>query len=220
MKARIMRLLGFLCAVIMIVGCSVPASAEGTVTYDGNAKDFIFAPGSRYSPDDLFEAFKDVMPGDSLTQNITVRNRSSRKVKVKIYIRSLGAKEGSEEFLSQLRLKVTKSENNTMGYMFDAAAEETAGLTDWICLGTLYSGGRVNLCVTLNVPITLGNAFQDAVGYIDWQFRVEEFPVDPDDPNPPFTGDDRGLMFWMVFMVASGSVLIVLFRKNRKKQKA
>ena len=107
-------------------------AADGKVTYSGNAGDFVFEPGSDQSLTDLFPNFKGVMPGDSLTQKITVKNDADDKVKVKIYIRSLGAHEDSVDFLSKLGLKVAKSEENKMAYMFDAAASEPAQLADWV----------------------------------------------------------------------------------------
>lgn len=168
-------------------------AADGKVTYSGNAGNFVFEPGSEHSLTDLFPNFKGVMPGDTLTQKITVKNDADNKVKVKIYIRSLGAHEDSVEFLSQLGLKVSKSEENKMAYMFDAAANETAQLTDWVCLGTLYSGGEVNLDVTLNVPTSLDNEFQNKIGYLDWEFMIEEFPIEEGDPKPPQTGDNSNM---------------------------
>ncbi len=189
-------------------------TANGSVTYNGASGDFIFAPGSEYSPTDLFPNFKDVMPGDSLTQAITVRNDESKNVKVKIYMRSLGANEGSEVFLSQLNLRVEKAEENVMAYMFDAAANETADLTDWVCLGTLYSGGEVNLNVVLNVPVTLDNRYQDRIGYLDWEFMIEELPVEPDDPSAP-TGD-TGLTLWIMMAIGSLFVLFLLLLWKRK----
>lgn len=194
----------------LMLSLAVPASA-GSVTYSDNAGEFIFEPGSAYSPTDLFENFKKVMPGDYLTQNITVRNRADNEVKVKIYIRSHGAQEGSEDFLSMLHMTVRIPEDNTMGYMFDAAADETAQLTDWVCLGTLYSGGEVDLEVVLDVPVEMGNEHQDAIGYLDWEFRIEEYPVDPDDPKPPSqTGDKApiGPVIWI--MAGSGVCLVIL----------
>lgn len=116
------------CIIFILLLCfSLPTMAkESSVTYAGDSGEFIFTPGSSQSPTDLFPAFKDVMPGDTLTQNITVRNEASKKVKVKIYLRALGAQAGSEGFLSQLGLKVRAASDNTMAYMFDSAASETA----------------------------------------------------------------------------------------------
>ena len=161
--------------VVIVALCSVLSvnAADGKVTYSGNAGDFVFEPGSEHSLTDLFPNFKDVMPGDTLTQKITVRNDAENDVKVKIYIRSLGAHEDSVEFLSQLGLKVQHSEENEMAYMFYAAANKKAQLSDWVCLGTLYSGGEVNLDVLLDVPVELDNEYQNKIGYLDWEFMIE-----------------------------------------------
>ena len=209
------RILTLILAVLLLA--TTVSAAEGNVIYDGITQEFIFQPGSEYSLTDLFPNFKDVMPGDKLTQTITVRNDQSHQVKVEIYIRSLGAHEESQEFLSQLKLTVAKSEDNSMAYMFDAYADETAQLTDWVCLGMLYSGGEVNLDVTLEVPVTLGNEFQDSIGYLDWEFMVIEYPVEESDPEPPKTGDDTNLALpiaGMVLCVAGIAVLLILMKRK------
>ncbi len=194
---------------------ALPASAS-TVTYSGDSGNFIFEPGSEHSPTDLFFLFKDVMPGDSITQKINVTNKASNKVKVKIYLRSLGAQDGSEEFLSKLSLKVNPSEQNEAPYMFDAAANQTAGLTDWVCLGTLYSGGSVDLDVVLNVPVELDNADQKKIGYIDWEFMVEEYPIEQTDPTLPDTSDNSQIYLWIA--IAAGSVLLIIVLVLLKKK--
>lgn len=209
----------FLC-VCVLLSCITAVSAEnGNVTYSGDAGKFIFAPGSSYSPTDLFPNFKDVMPGDSIAQPITIKNDASNKVKVKIYMRSLGAHEDSAEFLSKLHLRVEKSENNTMAYMFDAAANETAQLTEWVCLGTLYSGGEVNLNVILDVPVELDNAYQQQIGYLDWEFMIEEYEIEPTDPEPPKSGDDASLWLWAGLGIMSlGAILILLFARKHQRE--
>ncbi len=194
----------------------------GNVTYSGDAGDFIFTPGSDYSETDLFTNFKDVMPGDSITQKILVKNEASNKVKVKIYMRSLGAydDEMSQKFLSQLSLRLKKSEENSMAYMFDAAASESASLTDWVLLGTLYSGGEVNLDVTLTVPVSLENNYQKNIGFLDWQFMVEEFPIEDSDPKPPNAGEKIGSGIYMALGVAvcAAATLIIIPLARRKKK--
>ena len=216
MKKIISMLISLLVVTAMTCGLSICAYAAGTVTYSADSSKFIFEPGSSHSPTDLFTEYKGLMPGDSVRQDITVKNDSSYGVKVKLYVRSHGAHEDSVDFLSKLHLTVAKSENNEMAYMFDAAADQTGGMTDWVYLGTLYSGGEVNLILNLDIPIELGNEYQDAIGYINWEFKAEELPIDPDDPKPPQTGDNSNLYLYAMLASVSGIALVILIPKRKK----
>ena len=106
-----------------------------------------------------------------------------------------------------------------MAYIFDAAASETAQLTDWVCLGTLYSGGEVNLNVILDVPVELDNMFQQHIGYLDWEFMIEEYEMEPTDPEPPKTGDDFSAWIWLGLVVVSLCALIILLFVWKRKEK-
>ena len=200
---------------LMLLVSVVPEvqAASGNVTYGGRSKKFIFEPGTRYSPTDLFPNFKDVMPGDSISQRIYVKNKASNKAKIRIYIRAKGAHEDSEEFLSQMNLTVEKKSDTIM---FDAPADQKAQLTKWTYLGTLYSGGETELKVTLDVPVEMDNRFQNAVGYLDWEFMVEEYPVEISDPQMPQTGDI--IARYVTVMLLSGGGLLILFFLYRKKK--
>lgn len=214
------KLLILLTVLALVLSLPFSANAEGgTVTYEKDAGDFVFAPGSEHSLTDLFTEFKDVMPGDTLKQKITVKNDASKKVKVNIYIRSLGAHKDSKDFLSKLKLRVNLSEDNGMGYMFDSTADSKGQLEDWMCLGTLYSGGEVNLDVMLDVPVELDNTYKNQIGLLDWEFKVEEFNIEPTDPKPPQTGDDSGLVLSAaVAMISVMAIFILVLTKRKNKQ--
>ncbi len=214
MKKLTKRFPALLLTLVMIMGMSVTAFAAGTVTYNGNAEKFIFEPGSGYSPTDLFTDFKGVMPGDSITQKVQIKNDVSNHVKVKLYMRALGAAEGAD-FLSKLHLKVAQDGN---AERFDAPANQTAQLDDWVYLGTFYSGAQVDLQVTLDVPIELGNDYQETIGYLDWQFKAEELPVEPSDPKAPQTGIPSHMGLWFTLVCTSGGAVIALGMHLGKKR--
>ena len=209
------RFITFLCMLSILLSMAATVSAAGSVTYVGGAEKFIFAPGSDHSPTDLFSDLKNVMPGDSITQQVQITNKASNGVKIKLYIRSLGAQEGTDEFLSQMKLTVKQTGDSIM---FAAPANETAQLTDWVYLGTIYSGGVITLDVTLDVPITMGNEFQNQIGYIDWEFKIEELPIEPTDPEPPKTGDTSNIHVYAGMMLLSLLAMIILLLAGKEKK--
>lgn len=209
------RFITLLMAFTLVFSLGMTANAAGSVTYDEGANEFILAPGTEESPTSLFGNFQNVMPGDTLTDQILIRNDTSNKIKLKVYLRSLGAQEGSEDFLSQMNLTVRQNGDSVL---FEAPADETAQLTDWVYLGTVYSGGNITLDMSLEVPITMGNEYQDEVGYIDWEFKVEELPISSGSSLK--TGDSGDIFIYsglMLFSLAAITVLLAVKRQRKHK---
>ena len=221
---KVRKVLCFLTVLVVILSTAVTASA-GSVTYKGQAEKFVYQPGSEYSPTDLFTDFRGVMPGDSLVQDITVKNAASDKVNVEIFIRALGAselsgdegtvvsQEQSDDFLKEMTLTVTQKGKSEL---FDAPANQTAQLTDWVSMGSFKSGAEADLQVTLNVPVTMGNDFKEKIGALQWQFKVIETPVPA---NAVQTGDDSDMIVPLSLMgIAALALFLALFAKRRKKE--
>jgi len=199
---------------VLIAAClaTTALAADSSVTYSGNSGSFIFAPGSSESPTDLFPDFRGVMPGDTLTEQIVVKNNANNKVDVKIYMRALGAVE-NEKFLKELTLTVKQGDK----VLFDGTADETDGLTNWQPLGTFKSGSKTTLDVTLNVPIELnGEDFEGQTGKLQWEFRVEEYPI----KEGPQTGDETPLALYggLAALCAVGIVLLLVTKRKKRNE--
>ena len=86
------KIMFFVIFIISLMSTSlVCRAADGNVTYSGNAGEFIFSPGTEHSPTDLFDNFKNVMPGDTISQKITVKNNADGNVKAEISTKKLDA---------------------------------------------------------------------------------------------------------------------------------
>jgi len=237
MKKILRKTICLLAVCILMLGCTTATFAG--VTYENQAEKFIFSPGSDYSKTDLFgKDFKGVMPGDTLTDTVTVRNNASEKVNVEIFMRALGSTDlqspedgkyevsqaASDFFLDELGLVVIHEEK---GVIFDAGANETAQLTDWVSLGKFKSGEEVDLVVELTVPIEMNNDYAAKIGALDWQFKVNEYEiVEPTEPTEPSeepiketkTGDDMNLILPIALMGAAALALIIVLATRRRKQ--
>lgn len=213
------KIIAFLMAAVLCMTAVISVSADKQFVFEGDAQDFIYV----HEPVDEEGNLIRVMPGDHAERDLTVINDISRGVKVNIYVRPIVkvvlAGSTVEEYLPDVIVTVNKSEDNRMAYMFDQAAIDVDENNEWIMLGTLYSGGEVNLDLTLDFPITLGNEYQDSDFYLD--FMIQEFPKEPDDPEPPQTGDtNQVLLFSCVSAVALVLILIPIISRKRRRGEA
>ena len=192
MKRILSKISILLVAMVLMTGAAF--AAEASVTYEGGAENFVFLPGSEYTETDLFDNFKGVMPGDTIEQQITVKNETDDCDYVKLYMRAVPHDgEGNpisesvaksedlasmEDFLHQLSLTVVTEEGETI---FEGTAEELDGLAENVLLGEFRQGEGTVLTAKLSVPIELGNKYANRVGEVDWVFTAEQL----NDPEPP-----------------------------------
>ena len=220
MKKLMKKVSSLTLAFVLFCSMGVTAfGAEASVEYEGDAQQFIFEPGSEESPTDLFTEFKGVMPGDQLSQTIRVKNDGAADVNVEIFMKADGAVE-DEEFLNQMKLTVTAEDEK----LFDAPADKTDGLTDWVSLGTFKKGADTELDVMLDVPVTMGNDFQNRIGKLNWTFKVAEYPIPEEEKerekDTPATGDRNQMAVPVIIGLASMAGIAVLLKvKKRSEEK-
>lgn len=213
---------------VLLLGLGATAYADGTVNYQGGAEKFVFLPGSSYTDTDLFDGFKGVMPGDTLTQTVEVRNRFLGTGSVRIYLRAVAHDEQTNplssavaasgetvatmsDFLSQLYMEVWQGDK----CIYTGSPDELDGLKNNVLLGTIPRFKSTTLTVKLQVPAELGNEYANRVGEVDWVFTAEE--LDPQ--GNPKTGDTSNLTLWIVVMVVClAAVAVVAFLILKKKK--
>ncbi len=171
-----------------VILASMPLSGvyagDTSVTYAGRAEEFVFIPDTT----DLFDNFKQVVPGDTRSQKITVRNTSTKTVE--IFLRAEAVEPQFIAFLRDLTLSVTV-EPNSSWYNSSAADMGTTGMTTNRSLGRFRRGADLDITVNLTVPITWSNQFQGGYGEVVWVFTVIEdepfFPPIVPPVTPPYT---------------------------------
>ena len=229
MKKTCKTIASLVMMLVLLLGIGAPAYADGTVSYKGGAEKFVFLPGSGYTDTDLFDGFKGVMPGDTLTQTIEVRNRFLNTGSVRIYLRAVAHDEQANplspnvaaagetvatmsDFLSKLYMEVWQGDK----CIYTGTPDQLDGLKNNVLLASVPRFGSVTLTVKLQVPIELGNEYANRVGEVDWVFTAEE--LDPQ--GNPKTGDTSNLTLWIVVMVLCLAAIAVVAFLVLKKKKA
>ena len=188
MKKSCRAICSLVLMLLMVMSLASTAfAASPSITFNGFSKGFDFQPGSEYTQTDLFGSFKNVMPGDTVTETITFTNSATDCDFVNLYMRAeahdetanpLSSKVAEKEtvvtmteFLSKLSMKVW----NGTELIYDASPDELDGLKTNKFLGTFRTGKTATLKVELTVPIELDNKFANRVGEVDWIFHVEAY---------------------------------------------
>lgn len=230
MKKTCKTIASLVMMLVLLLGIGAPAYAlDGNVTYQGGAEKFVFTPGSGYTDTDLFDGFKNVMPGDELTQTIQVKNGFFGTGSVKIYLRAVAHDEQANplspnvaaagetvatmsDFLSKLYMEVWQGGTR----IYTGTPDQLDGLKNNVLLANVPRGKSVELTVVLGVPLDLDNKYANRVGEVDWVFTAEE--LDPQ--GNPKTGDSSNLTLWIVVMVVClVAVAVVAFLILKKKKK-
>lgn len=188
MKKSFKAITSLVLMLLVVMSMSVTAfAASPSITFEGFSKGFDFQPGSEYTQTDLFGGFKNVMPGDTVTETITFTNSAADCDFVNLYMRAEAHDETANplshkvaeketaatmtEFLSKLSMKVW----NGTELIYDASPDQLDGLKTNKFLGTFRTGETATLKVELAVPIELDNKFANRVGEVDWIFHVEAY---------------------------------------------
>ena len=192
MKKFKLRNLVAVCLAVAVLGgaftvFSLATGNTSTVTYDHKAKEFIFNRTPYVDQDghkfpDLFAEFKEMMPGDTATQKITVSADNLGRGTAYIYLRTDASNEGDitadeqedyQKLLASKHVKMSVKQGDTV------LAE--GDLSKGVLLGKFRNDDPVDVDVTLSIDLEAGNELQGLQAGIGWVFTAEyhEAPVRP-----------------------------------------
>lgn len=120
-------------------------------------------------PDDFFANFFAAMPGDILTDTITVSNTTGREAEIFFRTAIESQNEEQLELLEQLKLNISMKQETL--YEGDLKA---ASLANGISLGTFSPGQTETLSFSITVPDSLKNAYALRDAAVKWIFTVKE----------------------------------------------
>lgn len=239
MKKLFRRITGLFFALLFLINSAPTAFAASSIVVSGKNL-FEYDPVSQYTKTDLFDGFKNVIPGDKLTETITITNNIVGADYIKVYLQAIPhddeknplsysesyeAEDGHDQAgidkqrdetvasMSDFLSKLNMKVSQGKKVIFEGAPNTTKGLEKNLYLGKIRRLKSLELKVELEVPVELDNTYANRVGEVDWQFTIEAH----DDPsNNPTTGDY--IMAALAVMILSGVGLIILLL-IRKKQK-
>ena len=188
--------------VVLLISMSFSATAATpSVIYEGNSKVLVAAP------DDFFAEFQEMMPGDSITETVTLSNTEDEPVEfyfrtdisgeLKELIINGDYEVSPEDELSrsaslleeiELNIQLKNSYNNTQQELYNGNLAAMQ-LEDFISLGNYAAGFDGEFEFSLYVPRELGNVYALSNTEVDWIFGVKE-PTTPDEPDNPTTPDE------------------------------
>lgn len=226
MNNAIRRISTFLLALALVMSLSVSAFAA-EVVFEGRSKGFSIGADNQFAANDLFGNFKGVMPGDTLSETITVKNLARDCDYIKLYIRAVPHGSGNglsgevaeiednvasmQDFLSQLSMEVKQGDKT----IYSGSPDELGGFQKNVYLGQYRKNQGTTLTISLNVPIELDNDYAQRAGEVDWVFKVECY-----DESGKLI--QTGQMNWPIPVLMTVGVLVMaagifLMTKKRKR---
>ncbi len=199
-----------LCAAMAVCAASPLVSAqtsEPVVLFNGETQEFTFENVASTVDDagqtvpDLFPSLKSIVPGDSITQTITLSvSDVPSDQQITIYLQAELENDDYTTLLQSASIEVVHE-----------GEEITQSLAQAVVLGVFDSDKTQETTVTLTVPTSVGNEISGLSATIDWVFSAVYTSTTTGTTSvttstsisSPQTGDTGLLWLWVVLGVLS-----------------
>ena len=183
MKRNIKRTLCVILAAALlggVLGMTALADDTADVIYDASANQFTIkdvkiakdeTTGNQVAPyPDLFPNLKNMMPGDSVTQEIKVKVTNASGKTVKLYLKAESVNDAYKKLFAEGNATLTV-QDPTGADVSDKLAAVTENNT--VALGTFSSNETKKLTVQFSLPKEAGNDIAALVAELGWVFTAE-----------------------------------------------
>lgn len=123
---------------------------------------------------DVFPSFKNLVPGESISQNLTIANQSSENITIFLKPETDSKKgAGKAEYIEKLlrqyaKIAITDSNGRSL-YSGPVSASDTGEIS----LGNISSKEDLRLSVTLQLDPSIENEYQELAAGVNWKFAAQ-----------------------------------------------
>ena len=200
---------------------SLLKESKTEVVFEGRADGFSFDPKST----DLFASFKDLLPGCSRTQVVEITNAGKDPVRMTLHAEKAGQGDLTKEELSLMKKFLTQyamieiREGEELLYQGpvegNLSGQEGDSMRSPLPLGRFSPGETKALSISLQISPEMDSAYMPLAGKVHWVFQANDIWSEY-----PYTGDDTGIVFWLILLAAgaAGIAGVVLARGGKNGQ--
>ncbi len=184
-----------------------------SVEYEGTSKELLAAP------EDFFSNFTHAMPGDTLTDTITLTNTTDQTAE--FFFRTEVPESMSNQQLALLNeIVLSISVDGKALYFGNLFAESMAAD---ISLGTFESGASREFTFTIEIPNYWTNSYALQDCTVKWIFSIMPEPTPQPEPVislVPRTGDIQMSEAYILAAIGSISCVVLIWRFRKAKRRA
>ena len=180
---------------------SIDTEGKSEIIYENNADKYINIG------DGFFNNLGGLLPGDNVTDQITIDNNSSNKIE---YFLSVDTKNLTQEEIDLLENVDIKINNSKSKQLYKGKLLRINNML----LGTYNSGENETITFTISIPSNLDNEYSKIATKIIWIFSVKE----ENDSLNPKTWDLKFDLSITLFLFSALGLLIVMILEKIGKE--
>ncbi|MBQ3558816.1 MAG: hypothetical protein IJA07_04800 [Agathobacter sp.] len=160
------------------------------------------------SSEELLENNSEMMPGDTQSQTITVKNESDKTVK--IYLQPSVSMQSKESLLEVLQINILTQERH---FLWTSKSISKGSVNEKIEIAEFEPRSSRDITIETNLSTEANNACRDAMAEMEYIFLAEELEKS-EDVWVPDTGDNTKIESYLNFIVFGVLIILLAFRKQ------